>query len=344
MNKRSLTENKSIQKEFIFRLSTSLRNFKWKANGANFSCPVCGDSQRNETKARGYLFEKENLYQYFCHNCSFSAKFSFFLKTINPVLHTEYLKELFLDHRREEKIMKPHNLKAKPIPSENITASKIVDAFSIAQLKDSHEAKAYVLRRQIPEKYHKKLFYTENFGNWVRQHYDPNYAGGNDERIIIPFYNGRKKLIAFQGRALSGNTKLRYITIKLNEKAPKIFNYDQVDTSRKIYIVEGPIDAMFLPNAIAIAGSDVTKTLDKLNFDFVFVADREPRNPEIIKKIANMIDRKYKVALLPDSMPGKDINEYILNGYSASQIVSMIDRFTFEGLQATFQLKMWQKI
>lgn len=101
---------------------------------------------------------------------------------------------------------------------------------------------------------------------------------------------------------------------------------------------------MFLPNSIAIAGSDVTKTLDKLNFDFVFVADREPRNPEIVKKIANMIERKYKVALLPESMRGKDINEYILNGFSASQIVQMIDCFTFEGLQVTFQLKMWQKI
>ena len=101
---------------------------------------------------------------------------------------------------------------------------------------------------------------------------------------------------------------------------------------------------MFLPNAIAVAGSDVSKVLDKLNYDFVFVADREPRNPEIGKKIANMIERKYKVALLPESMRGKDINEYILNGFTINQIVQMIDRFTFEGLQATFQLKMWQKI
>ena len=344
MNKRFLAENKSIQHQFINRLANSLRNFKWKGNGeANFSCPVCGDSETNKLKARGYLLVKENLYRYYCHNCNFSAKFSFFLKTINSSLFHEYQRELIKGNSVEEP-MKTKALKPKPIPSEQISSTKIIDALSIDQLSNSHEAKEYILRRQIPEKYHKKLFYIENFGNWVRQYYDPNYAGGNDERIIIPFYNGRKKLVAFQGRALSGNTRLRYITIKLNEKAPKIFNYDQVDTSRKIYIVEGPIDAMFLPNAIAIAGSDVSKTLDKLNFDFVFVADREPRNPEIIKKIANMIDRKYKVALLPDSMPGKDINEYILNGYTASQIVSMIDRFTFEGLQATFQLKMWQKI
>lgn len=341
MNKRSLLENKSLQKEFIHRLSTSLRNFKWKANGANFSCPVCGDSQKNETKARGYLFEKENLYQYFCHNCSFSAKFSFFLKTVNPTLHTQYVKELFLDSKRSESIMKPKPLKPKPIPSDRPKANSVVNALSIDKLSREHVARVYVERRKIPDKYHKELFYTEEFGNWVRKNYDPNYAGGNDERIIIPFYNGKKKLVAFQGRALSGNTKLRYITIKLNEKAPKIYNYDKVDTSRRIYIVEGPIDAMFLPNAIAAAGSDVSKALDNLGYDLVFVADREPRNSEIVKKVANMIDRKYKVALLPESMRGKDINDYILNGYTSNQIVSMIDRFTFEGLQATFHLKMW---
>lgn len=340
MNKRSLVENKTLQKEFLHRLSSTLRNFKWKTNGANFSCPICGDSKKNETKARGYIFEKENLYQYFCHNCGFSSNFSFFLKSVNSLLHTEYLKELFLDKKRTDVIMS--SVRPKLLP--NRISLTYVKAPSIDSLDEGHIAKEYVKRRKIPNKYLKELFYVSTFGNWVRKHYDPNYSGGNDERIIIPFYNGKKQLVAFQGRALSGNTKLRYITIKLSEKAPKIYNFDNVDVKKKIYIVEGPIDAMFLPNAIAVAGSDVTKTLDKLNFDFVFVADREPRNPEIIKKIANMIDRKYKVSLLPESMPGKDINEYILNDYTTNQIVQMIDRFTFEGLQATFQLKMWQKI
>ena len=340
MNKRSLVENKTLQKEFLHRLSPTLRNFKWKTNGANFSCPICGDSKKNETKARGYIFEKENLYQYFCHNCGFSSNFSFFLKSVNSLLHTEYLKELFLDKKRTDVIMS--SVRPKLLP--NRISLTYVKAPSIDSLDEGHIAKEYVKRRKIPNKYLKELFYVSTFGNWVRKHYDPNYSGGNDERIIIPFYNGKKQLVAFQGRALSGNTKLRYITIKLSEKAPKIYNFDNVDVKKKIYIVEGPIDAMFLPNAIAVAGSDVTKTLDKLNFDFVFVADREPRNPEIIKKIANMIDRKYKVSLLPESMPCKYINEYILNDYTTNQIVQMIDRFTFEGLQATFQLKMWQKI
>ena len=336
---KNIIENLSLQKEFIHRLSFNLRNFKWKQNGANFSCPVCGDSKKNPTKARGYLFEKKNLFQFFCHNCSFSSNFSYFLKTVNPSLHVEYMKELFLNNKPREQrysiIEKPEPIKIK---RESIPAK------TIESLPCDHHARTYVLRRRIPDKYQKKLYFVPHFGDWIRKNYDASYRGENDERIIIPFYNGKCELIAFQGRSLSGNTKLRYITFKLQENAPKIFNYEEVNTRKKIYMVEGPIDAMFLPNAIAMAGSDITKMLDKLSFDITFVPDREPRNCEIIKKISNMIDRKYKVALLPESMTGKDINEYILNGYSIPQITQMIDRFTFEGLQASFQLRMWQKI
>ena len=343
MSKRSLTENKTLQKEFLYRLSTTLDNFKWKDNGANFSCPVCGDSKKNSTKARGYIFLKENLYRYFCHNCGFSSNFSFFLKTVDAALHSQYLRELFIVNKEPEEIEEPKKVTLTAIPSD-IPNTKKIEAPSLFSLENNHDAKLYALRRRIPEKYLKDLYYVKNFGDWVRNYYDSNYKGGNDERIIIPFYSGKKQLVAFQGRSLSGNTKLRYITIKLKKNAPKIFNFDNVNTGKTIYVVEGPIDAMFLPNAIAMAGSDVPTTMDSLNHDFVFVADREPRNPEIVKKIANMIERKYKVSLLPESMPGKDINDYILNGFTTAQIVQMIDRFTFEGLQATFQLKMWQKI
>ena len=339
---KNLVENISVQKEFIQRLSYNLRNFKWKQNGANFSCPICGDSKKNPTKARGYLFEKKNLFQFFCHNCSFSSNFSFFLKNVNPALHSEYVKELFVEKKKEGNFRR----REKPLIAEvkKELANSAIPAPTIESLPDNHITKCYVKRRKLPQRYFEKLHYVSKFGDWIRKHYNPDYRGENDERIIIPFYNGQKELVAFQGRSICGNTKLRYVTFKVQENAPKIFNFDEVQVNKKIYLVEGPFDSMFLPNSMAAAGSDVTKLLDRLDYDIVFVPDREPRNYEIVKKVANMIDRKYKVALLPDSMPGKDINEYILNGFSIQQVTSMIDRFTFEGLQASFQLKMWKCI
>ena len=248
---------------------------------------------------------------------------------------------MFVDKKKEG----AYRRREKP-PSElkKELTDVAIPAPTIESLPDNHITKCYVKRRKLPQKYFEKLHYVSKFGDWIRKHFNPEYRGENDERIIIPFYNGQRELVAFQGRSICGNTKLRYITFKVQENAPKIFNFDEVQVNKKIYLVEGPFDSMFLPNSMAAAGSDVTKLLDRLDYDIVFVPDREPRNYEIVKKVANMIDRKYKVALLPDSMPGKDINEYILNGFSIQQVTSMIDRFTFEGLQATFQLKMWKCI
>ena len=178
---KNLTESITLQKEFIHRLSYTLRNFKWKSNGANFSCPICGDSKKNPTKARGYLFEKKNLFQFFCHNCSFSSNFSFFLKNVNPSLHAEYIKELFLKEKPAEKV---RIRKPKPAPVEKPSS---ISAQTIESLPTDHQAKHYVLRRKIPDKYQKKLFFVPHFGDWIRKHYDANYRGENDERIIIPF-------------------------------------------------------------------------------------------------------------------------------------------------------------
>ena len=48
----------------------------------------------------------------------------------------------------------------------------------------------------------------------------------NEKRLIIPFYDKEKNLVAFQGRALD-DSKIRYITIKLEENLPKIFGIDR---------------------------------------------------------------------------------------------------------------------
>ena len=48
-----------IDKKYINLASASLSQFKWKKEDlANCRCPICGDSQKNKTKARGYFFKK----------------------------------------------------------------------------------------------------------------------------------------------------------------------------------------------------------------------------------------------------------------------------------------------
>ena len=69
-----------LQNKYINLLSGQFRNFKRKNNTINFSCPYCGDSQKNKFKARGYLFNKKGSYHYYCHNCGASKNFEMFLR------------------------------------------------------------------------------------------------------------------------------------------------------------------------------------------------------------------------------------------------------------------------
>ena len=56
--------------KFLRLISSRLRNFKQKKDYLwNFSCPLCGDSKKNLSKARGYAFAKGVNLFYSCHNC-----------------------------------------------------------------------------------------------------------------------------------------------------------------------------------------------------------------------------------------------------------------------------------
>lgn len=219
----------------------------------------------------------------------------------------------------------------------------------ISQFSPDSAVKQYCTNRMIPPEYHYKLFFCKEFKKWVNGIIPNKFESvENDEpRLIIPFLDRDKNLFGFQGRSFRTNTKLRYITIILDENKPKLFGLDTVDTRQPIYVVEGPIDSMFLPNSIAMAGSDGLQHLPSVSENkdnFCIVYDNEPRNKEIIAKIEKAIDKQYKVCLWPDSIEEKDINDMILSGLSRQKIVDIIRENTYSGLEAKLRLKTWRRI
>ena len=88
-----------IDQKYINLISVRLEQFKQKDRELfNFRCPVCGDSQRSKIKARGWIFNKKGKYRFYCHNCSASMTFSNFLKSLDVVLHQEYMKDVFIEN------------------------------------------------------------------------------------------------------------------------------------------------------------------------------------------------------------------------------------------------------
>lgn len=332
-----------IDRNFLLQLSPKLQRFtKKKDDLYNFRCPLCGDSQKNKLKSRGYVYRKKNDYFFMCHNCGASHTFYNFLKQVDPNLVKEYTLERYKNGETGN-----HNYE-KPsfdeYKTETPTFKKSLDIPTIESLPEAHFAKVYVKSRKIPEAFYSQLYYAEDFATFIQGLGIEKELSKEDKRLVIPFYDAEKNLIAVQGRAL-GESKLRYITIKTHEGNHKFFGLDRIDQDKMIYVVEGPIDSMFIENSVATADSNlesITSVFDKTKVTLIF--DNEPRNKEIIKKIDEAIEKHYNVVIWPDMIDSKDINDMILDGFSPDEIQDIISKNTFVNLRAKAEFVNWKKV
>ena len=126
----------------------------------------------------------------------------------------------------------------------------------------------------------------------------------------------------------------------MDDDKDKIFGLDRVDKSKPIYVVEGPLDSLFLDNCVAVAGADFSN----MKGDLIIIYDNEPRNKEINKQIEKTIDQGKSVCLWPDSMIHKDINDMVIAGYTKEQVQEIITDNTFSGAAAQLRFSEWRKI
>lgn len=327
--------------KYLNLISSRLRNFKWKKPGkvANCSCPICGDSSTNDRKARGFFFIKDSTFLYKCFNCGVVKSFDRFLSDFDVIQHKSYILEK-LRFKRDPVKQKDTRKEVKEFNRDYLSG-----LVALTNLATYHPTKKYVLDRKIPLKHQRILFHCDDFKKYVNEH-DPE-TGMNlvsEPRLVIPFYDENGKIFAVQGRAI-GPSALRYITIKFDDR-PKIYGLERVDKSRAIIVVEGPIDSLFLDNAIAIAGSDISEIPNLPKDKLIFMFDNEPRNKEIVKKIESMIDKGYNVFLVPEKLKkfGKDINDMILHGFDVHELQCMITREQKSGLAAKLEIMHWKHV
>ena len=109
-------------------------------------------------------------------------------------------------------------------------------------------------------------------------------------------------------------------------------------------MVEGPIDSLFLDNAVAMVGAGGVGSIpDHLkNSDLVFVLDNEPRNRQIANLMERLLEIGHKVCIWPRSNEFKDVNDMILGGMSKREIEKQIDANTHMRLSGTLALGRWR--
>ena len=320
-----------VDSKYIGLVSSRLQKFKKvKTDLYNFRCPICGDSQKNKSKTRGYLYSVKADMNFRCHNCGASMTLSNFLKEIDTVLHKQYVFERFKTNSTgrgtvvEEPVFKFEVPKFKP-------------KIDLPKASEVPRAREYLKKRKINPT---QFYYADKFKTWTNSqkktfdNIDKDHA-----RIIIPLFY-EDTLIGFQGRSLDPWIQPKYLTVMFHDDSPKIYGLDQIRGGTPVYITEGPFDSTFIRNSIAMCGAD--GDVGKWGVSTpVWVYDNEPRSKEITTRISNTIDRGDKVVIWPTNVKEKDINDMVLAGHN---VQSMVESNVYDGLKAKLQFNTWKRI
>lgn len=339
-----------LDRKYTLLISGRLRNFAQKNTDLfNFSCPFCGDSKRNQRKARGYIFAREDTYFYMCHNCGQSTNFYGFLKFVDPVTHRAYVMEKFVEGRKGKTAVRAEIAEVLvPERKEELMLS----LYTIEMLPEDHYAKMYIAARMIPKQFWSELYYTDNFKKFMDDFFPEHGKEGllEDARIILPYTDFSGNFTHIAGRALSiADKTLRYQIVRVLKDQGKAFGLQRLskDYNEPVYITEGQFDSLFLPNAVASGDSNLLglahRLRDKGYNNITLVFDAEPRNKDLVKIIEAAIKDNQKVTLLPYSDKAKDLNDHIMNGMLPSDLKLMVDKNTVKGLVANLKFMAWRK-
>ncbi len=319
-----------IDSKFIGLVSSRLEKFKRvKSNLYNFRCPICGDSKKNKSKTRGYLYAVKANTNFKCHNCGASMSLNNFLKEVDPAIHKQYVLEKFKSGHTGRNFVIDE-------PDFKFDAPKFKKKINLPKASENPNSAGYLTARRLDPA---QFYYAEKFKKFVNT-LKPTFDDTryDEERIIIPLYY-EKKLIGFQGRSVGPNP-VKYITVMLDDDAPKIYGLDNIRKDAPVYVTEGPFDSTFVRNSIAMCGADAN--VDRWGISNpVWIYDNEPRNREIVNRISKTIDSGDSIVIWPNSIDDKDINDMVMSGLD---VQSMIELNTYSGLEAKLKFNTWKKI
>lgn len=333
-----------LEHKFVGLLSPRLDRFVRKSGSLyNFRCPLCGDSSRNERKLRGYIYQKGNGLKFFCHNCNASMPFPKMLAALDARLYGDFI----LEKIKAEGGKLPEYVSEK-VQVADFTAFESLKA--VSQLKPSHPAWRYLKSRQTPEKYLSEIRWVDKFMTMTNELLPgkfPEKALKYDAgRIVIPFFSRAQKLIGYQGRIIDDkDDNVKYISIALDNEEPQIWGVDKLNFNRDIVAFEGPLDAMFISNAVAFAGGNYHSLTKGIPYNKIIVAyDNEPHSKHTKEKIHQAIANGMRVVIWPDNIAEKDINKMVESGYSTAWIEAIILNNIYQGLTARLRLSQWSKV
>lgn len=328
-----MRESLYIQQKYLSFAAAQLDRFKRRDDLLwNCRCPYCGDSSKSKTKARGYIYRnKEGLLSFQCHNCGENHHFRNFLRFVDGRLADEYVLETLKGEEAPvSTIQKPKEENRKPWRDHLVP---------IAELSRLHPARDYIASRKIPKKAHDRIFYSEDFREFVHQmRLDKEVSP--EPRLVFVETDRFDNLKIVVARAIMPS-ELRYITLMVDEDYPKLFGLGRIDHTKPVTVVEGAIDSLFLPNCVAALDANLTSYRQAGTITSpTLVWDNEPRSRHTTRRVQQAIQQGEKVCIWPSNVEEKDINEMVLRGLDPAQL---IEANTYRDIPAMLAFSQWTR-
>jgi DNA primase len=271
----------------------------------NASCPICREGKSWLKKKRLYFYPSTS--SFYCFNCNRSWNAWNWIQESSGLSKEEIELEAFrgniavdvTDHIGQSKQIR----KEKPnLPYDSVN---LLDPLQQRYYRNSSSfAKAleYLKKRRLDTAINKAnnlyISFTDHF---------------HKDRLCVPYLDRCNKVVFYQTRSLDGSEP-RYLNKIGYDKA--VFGLERIDSNLdKIFLFEGPLDAMFVKNGASLAGLSLTNVQEKQLSEFPFhekiwVLDNPKKDEAAKEKIFKLLSAKQKVFRWPSNNPYKDFNEW----------------------------------
>ena len=279
-------------------------------------CPICREGKSWGKKKRCIYIPEENVVC--CHNCGWYSDTIKWIQEVTGLSFNEILQEsreydvLPLDILKEDKELKPiRPVELLPKDSINIFDDSQVDFYKHNQVVQ--DAILLAKKRRLDTAINRPDTLWVTVADKVHKN-----------RLIIPFYSESNDIIFYLSRIIYDKDLRfypKYLSKVNGEKS--LYNINKIDAALDyIFIFEGPIDAFFVTNGVAVAGiqENSSNTFSKLqesqlqSFKFhkkIWVLDSQWKDQASKSKTKKLLQCGECVFVWPEDIGKqyKDIND-----------------------------------
>lgn len=314
-------------------------------NTYSAGCPICREGSSWGHKRRLYYLVESN--RLFCHNCGWNGSMIKWLMQTTGKTYEEVTSESSVVDitNRVNDVTEHKKIEVEDLPVDSIN---MYDKKQLLYWNDNAVVKdcvSSIVNRGLHQAVNKPKALYLSLKDKVHKN-----------RICLPFYDNNK-VVHYQTRSIYEQDRPKYLS-KINS-TKTLFNYDNIDVSssdKTFYITEGPIDACFIKNGVAVAGIQPkshqlfsTIQQEQVNrlfmWDSVWVLDSQQADQTSRSKSEQLLNQGHNVFIWPVDLGTKykDLNEYCVGENVNEFPTSVIKENTFTGPNGLVRLKITRR-